>query len=528
MAPSQASGAFDHDGWRLHQPGDDPRGAQFASAHESHHKQLQDSTSHGALARIYHELAVADGDPAYRAIASSLTAASRSVQEAFASWLPAAALGWTRTELTRHYPEYQRHFDALDELVRDVESPYLRFHAAHAICRAAMQTSIIESALASGLDQFTLAHIRNRDLPDSRFAALRRHRPSWEEAILSLTALADSDRRMAGLIEAPTLIASLFDTGLDDVWQEVNQTLYDTVSAALAACGATTLPLDGHLAQTPMLVKAARQIRDELAIEAGHRRERSEASAIVLGNVESETFSTSGPLRARLIESGTNPALLSADLDNPHLFVTLRRTETLLPNYEFPPGAKLPEAGAAAFLRRTVIDDDGLRTVELLPLGQPDELSDTASLPVVFVTPMSLLSEPSLAAWNQDAGARRLVLLGDLPLAAHIELWLAKPRARFQYAFLRTESFGRVVPFMIGMVSDLETEAIWLMARPLSHAGVRIHKAALEEMAPAMGAMAEDGSFIEENNELIRWCLAHLAGEEVVFGPFNKGHWIHG
>src|SRR3954454_24826221 len=47
-----ASGWFGHDRWWLHLPGDDPKSAQFASAHESHHKQLQDSTSYGALVRV--------------------------------------------------------------------------------------------------------------------------------------------------------------------------------------------------------------------------------------------------------------------------------------------------------------------------------------------------------------------------------------------------------------------------------------------------------------------------------------------
>jgi len=52
-----AWGGFEHDGWWIHQPGDSVRSTQFASAHESHHRQLQDSTSHGAVAHVGARLA---------------------------------------------------------------------------------------------------------------------------------------------------------------------------------------------------------------------------------------------------------------------------------------------------------------------------------------------------------------------------------------------------------------------------------------------------------------------------------------
>jgi hypothetical protein len=104
---TSASGEFHHDGWHLRQPHEDVRSTQFASAHESHHKQLQDSTSFGAVARICHELGAATGDGRYAALAQGLTAASRFVQEAFASWLPAprwagAGTSWSPATRSTH------------------------------------------------------------------------------------------------------------------------------------------------------------------------------------------------------------------------------------------------------------------------------------------------------------------------------------------------------------------------------------------------------------------------------------------
>lgn len=70
------SGSFDYDRWHLRQPGDDSNSAQFASVHESHHKQFQDSTRLGAVARIYHSLWTATGVPSNRDTAGALTQAS--------------------------------------------------------------------------------------------------------------------------------------------------------------------------------------------------------------------------------------------------------------------------------------------------------------------------------------------------------------------------------------------------------------------------------------------------------------------
>jgi hypothetical protein len=520
MADEPASGGFDHDGWRLNQPSDDPRSAQFASAHESHHKQLQDSTSHGALARVYHELAGRTGRADLRELAGRLTAAGRTVHEAFATWLPASALGWSRREVVGAYPDYGRYFDALDALVDSIASPYVRFHAAHAICRCCMQTGIAQTALDAGLERFSLADVRDRDLPDARFAVLRRHPPRWDEAVAALARHAEAEPRLAAAVEAPVLTADLFAVENEDAWNRANAAVYDAVSAALAARGMPSLDLDGHLLVTPGLIAQATRIGGALEIEAGHPRRRSETAGIVLGNIESESFRTAPALRARVLPPGTPPIRLVADVAQPHLFVTLRRTAALMANYRLDPSdaAGLPAADAtAAFARRTVVDEDQGKTVELLHLAGP--LDPAPDLPVVAVVPMSALRDPAMHAWTREDRLRSCALLADLPLAEHLRLWLTGPGTVFRHVFLRTESFGRVVPFLIGIVEYGDGSHSPLLLRPLSHAGVRIHKAAFAEIFEGSDAIAEDGSFLEQHDRLIELSLAHLAGEEVVFSP---------
>lgn len=137
--------------------------------------------------------------------------------------------------------------------------PYLRFHAAHAVSRACMQTTAIDVVLDVGLEKFTLAHLRDRDFPDARLTRLRRHPPDWRPAVAALAAEAEKNDPLRMLLGAATLTADRFDPGLHDTWQRVDQLMYDRVAEALNERGSVTLDLDGHLRRTPALVAAAKE-----------------------------------------------------------------------------------------------------------------------------------------------------------------------------------------------------------------------------------------------------------------------------
>ncbi|WP_033443433.1 hypothetical protein [Saccharothrix sp. NRRL B-16314] len=502
MTHPPASGSFDHDRWHLVQPGDDPNSSQFASAHESHHKQLQDSTSFGAVARTYHALWMATGAREHRETAGALTRASSLVQEAFASWLPALALGWDRDRVVRNYPGYRAHFDAMAEVVASVDSPYLRFHVAHAVSRACMQTSVIERVLDVGLANFSLADLRERELPDIRFGLLRRHLPDWSAHV-------PADPRLTALVEPATLTAEMFDPALEELWVLVNEAVYDAAASALGGDG--TLGVNEHLLWTPKLVAAARELAGAVDIEPGTRLRQAETRAVVLGNTESEGFSVAGPLPARVLPDSTALSLMTADLERPHLFATVRRSKSLTDNYTWEPGSRPPTGDVLCVVRRTVREDDGRHVVELRRATDLAEVH-RSEVPVIAVVPCTLLDHPAAAGWRPA----RTALLLDLPLTEHLDLWLDAPGSRFRYTFLRTESFGRVVPFLVGSVEH-DGHTLPLMLRPLSHAGVRVHQAALAELYPPGGKVVADHTFLGAYENLLGPVLAHLAGEEVRF-----------
>jgi hypothetical protein len=273
--------------------------------------------------------------------------------------------------------------------------------------------------------------------------------------------------------------------------------------------GDGTLKVNGHLDWTPALVAAARRMSQATDVAPGVRTRQAETHITVLGNIEAETFTVAEPLPARVLPATTAPALIAADLERPHLFMTVRRTPALFANYVLEDGAPPPAAPVVTCLRRTVAETDGRHVVELLPVTDPRRVPAGNDVPLVTVVPCSLLD-------GVHAGSEPTALLLDVPLAPHLDLWLSAPGSRFRYAFLRTESFGRVIPFMVGVLDHPES-SLPLMVRALSHSGVRIHKAALEELYPGRDVLVEDGSFLEGHRHL-DLVLAHLAGEEVRFG----------
>jgi hypothetical protein len=521
MTPDSAWGGFDHDGWWIRQPGDDARSAQFASAHESHHKQLQDSTSHGALAAVYFDLAKTTGDETPRAQARLLTDQSRNVQEAFASWLPARALGWSRDEVAAAYPQYVRHYDAIDRLVAGIASPYLRFHAAHAVARACLQTTVVQQALAAGLSSFAAARLRSRDVPDNRFALLCRRPPDWSpvcERLVAAPAASGPAAVLRRLAAADRLTVELFHPENEPAWSLANQAMYDVAVQALAGAGCVTIGLNEHLDQVPALLLAAAAAAGQgPGLAAVSRTARSAPASTPLRNSEAETFVVADPLRARLLPPGTRPAALVADVARPHLFLTVRDARRLMANYRFDTPVEVPAVGA--FARRTVVEPDGTRVVELLPMpaeaaGQPP------AVPTVLVTAMSALARAPVAAWTRDPWLRQTVLLGDVPLDAHLDYWLSSG-GRFRYTLLRIASFQRVVPVLVGAVDSAEGVTSPLLVRPLSHAGIRIHRAALAELYGPGRAVVDD-TIAASGGALLELALAHLIGEEVRFGPYDR------
>jgi hypothetical protein len=514
-----ASGHFDHHGWWINAGSADPDSVVLASAHESNHRQLQHSTAFGAVTIALHRLGTDSRFPASRAVVGDMVRSSETIHEAFATWASLTSLARSRDELTA-YPLYVRHWDAMQRCVKELPSPYLRLHAAHAIARACMQAPVAEIAVAVGLNNMTLADLSERLRPDYRFRLLRRHGTNWQAANPRLDAAAE-DPEIEELIAAPSLTAELFGSEHHERWEHVNTILYDHIATVLASHRCPTIAYDGHLGWTRQLLgETERLLGRPIDLLPGNRREQREVARVVLRNVEAEGFSNGPLLRARQLPSDTPVAhLVAATGHDSHLFLTIRPAASQTLSYNLPPD---DSSEASAMLRRTVIDDDGAPTVELLDVSERVAQLSGSKRRIVSLIALSAVNSRLAATLGADAGPSRAVLMMDVSLGAHLDVWLRAPGAQFGYTLLRTESFGRRLPILVGRIRVGGAGESHLLVRPLSDAAVRIHKAALDALAEAGAHVVVDHSILEDGAAYLPLVLAHLAGEETRFPAVDK------
>ena len=518
-AENSASGWFDQHNWWVQSHGADPSSILLASAHESNHRQLQYSTVFGALTLTMHRLSNRTDD-GRSTIVSSFVKCSEAVHEAFATWCSITALGRLRADLA-DYSLYLRHWDAADRLVGGIESPYIRFHAVHAIARVCMQAPTAQIALDVGLDRLGLCDVAEKHRPDHRFVLLRRRPPSWNAAIAELGRIADDDAMLQELIERPELAADSFDTSRHEHWQTVNRVLYQHIADHLTVFGCETVPHEGHLEWTkPLLNAAERIIGGTLDILPGHERDPRRAAHQVLRNVESEGFINGPHLRARRLRADTEPTdLVGALGDDAHLFVSVRPASEQVLSYNLDDGDNVGDADVVTVvLRRTVIDEDGLPTVEILDVTDRS-LADIEDQPhpVLALISMSLLN--NAGRWGDLISVDRSAVLIDRSLGAHLDQWLATSGTEFHYCLLRLQSFDRVLPVLIGQLHVRDAGSSHLMVRPLSDAAIRIHKAAFEEIDPTGQVIVADPTMLDTGKSFLPLILAHIVGEETRFSP---------
>lgn len=578
-ANSGAGGGFRHDTWWIHTPGDNPRAAQYASAHESHHRQLEATTAFGNLTRVAVRLSRI-GAPVRPTLVADLVGASRAVHEAFASWVPAFVLGWTRDDIMAIYPEYSRDYDAMDSLVGAAGSPYLRLHLAHAVARLCMQADVLKVAARVGFADLRLADIRNVERPDSRLQTLRRRPPSVARIEAEMDALSQGRatgsgngariaRQALDLFRRPDLTADMLAPGERDVFAWVNLAVYTLVAEHASSLRLEALGHEEHVAAAVPVLAAAREFAgveidlvsggvtpSTVAVTSGPDTGGTNASLLTglpssdprrfqvqtharraVGSVDYEQFSVASPLEATWLGSNAPLREMVAGLEDPHLFLAVRTLQQIRENYRHVgPGAPSDDSGVA-FVRRTVtLDEVGSaddpraedgplaepatvpeRVIELLDVTHSMPARSAVPAPVVTSVAMSLLGTPVVQRLAEYLHTKISTLLVDVPLEPHLNLWLSSPGARVRWLLLRTEGHGRVVPVLILRVEN-DGGRSHLMIKPVSHAAAGIFRAGFEEVDPSGEHLVADPGLLDDDPELLQLTMSHLVGEEVWFG----------
>lgn len=507
---TSGGGWFDGSTWWIRTFAAGSRAIEYASAHESHHRQLHSSTSFGGLARILDELTLDRAGP----VARDLKKACSRTHEAFACWTPAHALGWSRAELVSIYDGYGTPFDEMQALVEGTGHPYLALHAAHAVARACMQPPVVDIVRAVGLDRVALADFRASLRPDRRFQAVLRRGIAWDGPIGRLSARLAGDDAWEEVLGTPKLTATALRPELASLWEVINREMFEAVADQLRHWGFPTLELDGHLEELAELSLRA----NELGARYDMTAPRELTARAVLRNIEAEGFTSGEPLDAIWRPAGPLTGMV-AGIDDPHVFLTLRPLQSLTPNYRCTGPDPCPTS--AAVLRRSVMTDDGRLLVELMDVTDTFPVDPAnAPAPVMACVAMSALTSPLAHRFRRYLDARTSSVLVDLPLGVHLDIWLDRPGATFRYVIMRTEAQERVVPMLIAVVDGGDAQS-HLLLRPLSHAAVGIHRAAFAELDPSETAIVWDPGVLDLHPELLGLSLSHIVGEEVVFPPLG-------
>lgn len=206
--------------------------------------------------------------------------------------------------------------------------------------------------------------------------------------------------------------------------------------------------------------------------------------------------------------------------DDPHLFLTLRHQHDVFENYVLDTNGEGDDGerstAVIALLRRVVIGAGGHFKVEMLDVTGSMPSRQHTPAPGVTLIALSLLNSPIAERFSDYLHRELSLVLVDLPLGRHLEVWLAEPGSRFRYAVIRTEAQGRVVPLLVGLFESGDARS-HLLLRPLSHAAVGIFRAAFAELDPAEERIVADPEVLELQPELLHLGLSHLIGEEVRF-----------
>ena len=511
---SGGEGWFAYEGWLLGGVRESGKADQFASAHESHHKQLADSTAFGLLCRALRQLESTEA--ARRARAFNRTTAP--VQEAFASWTPATAIGWTRNDLYAAYPAYAGHWDVMDRITSLAPSPYLAVHAAHASARASMQAPVIDIALQVGLRDLELADIPRRLRPDHRFATLQRHPIDWKALVARIDAALVADPRWAELQSARSLSAEMFSSPVRTIWATVNDTVYAAFAEILDANHCPTLTNEGHHGELRSLLAAAAEDALPLTLTMADPPAIDRTTLVVLANAESETY-VSGPLGpAQLLPTDITIDHMVTGPVSPHLLLCLRQGASTARNFDFA-DRRGPDVGSSrAHLRRGELDDAGEFRVSLLDVAdQPPSALLREDVPTYSIVDLSRFDTELVRRWDGLISSQRTALVIDVPLAENLPVWLANEDATLRYAFIRTQPQGRIVTFLLATISLPDVHS-HLMLRAMSPATVRVLRAAFDELSQQGMQITQDNTVVERYEPMLGIVLAHLAIEERVFG----------
>jgi hypothetical protein len=368
----------------VHQPTD-----HVVFLHEVHHASLNDVTAWGSALHVFARL---PGDARHQF--GPLLDACRVTHESlatFASVYIASARHGALDHVLAAYPSYIPLNDATVRLTAGVEGAARRQMMASALARLCMQAPVPEMIVASDLDAFRLASVRDLDRPDGRWNWFIR-----QGADLLAAAASTADRAVLADFGPAALASDGPDGGLhkstdrahDEAWDFWEASAYEQLRTALAAAGARTLSINGHQDGTAALLALVHARHGDIGLRPAmsdqQRHEDAAVASSVLQQVRHDLHEDDRHRAAlllavdavQLVELMANRPIIA---DQPAMIVDARPASRLAALYRWPAGVLPEQLGASAgpvVAVRAAIDDGGPdAVVGHLVVPEPDELA---------------------------------------------------------------------------------------------------------------------------------------------------------
>jgi hypothetical protein len=520
----------------------------MVTLHEVMHAELNDCTAWGSLFHACAALVRYAPDPrAFRGVALSVIEACRRTHEVFATYTGAFLADRAAGRLLlAGRAEYVDHYADACQLTAGIpEGSQLQWYGVISAIRACMQSLGLSEALRTGLDQFRLADLRTRDLPDMRLDMLIEEGAELTrgitDGIAAQLAPADRDAALRWLTCLPGDAAGSADEEVQDRAAAIAERMcFDRAAAALERRGARVLDYNGHQAYTGDTVAAVHRLapaaRDMFSAAAADAAE----PGIIMQDFGLERLRVRDqPLSARV--------LLLADVPRRHrrqvlrlqgpagsyAFLVARSAGTLRAQHAVTDEVRpLPAADDAPVVAiRTPAGTPEAPALRLYQVARPRELAalrrQVGGMGVVSSVSMSLLADTEWEGrWLEpllECGP--VTILMDLNPFTHFEHW-ASLGLQVQYAAVEvgSDSESRIGFACIcrDPAADLSYEQATFLT-VCSDMQADALTVVIQQRWPQMAH--EDPDAIRGRLEAVSVALTHLITEETYFtftGPGNR------
>ncbi|GAB3864467.1 hypothetical protein GCM10029963_74920 [Micromonospora andamanensis] len=436
--------------------------------HEVHHAALNDVTAWGTALHLYARLP--DSAPTFIRLLDSCRRVHESLAT-FASVQIATARHGALDDVLAAYPQYIPLYRATVNLTSGVTGPNRRQQVATALARVCMQTPILDVVAEVGLREFALSSVRAFDRPDTRWNWFLRQGPG------PIAAAADvADRVVVDEFGTEAITSdqpggdlySALDRSHDAAWDRWELAAYDHFRTALAATGATVLPLNGHHEGTARLLELAHTAHGDLGLRAAMTAEQRRTDADIASSVLQQVhhdFTDGAPHRAVLV-SMTVDELVRVLGDRPvidgrpALVVDARPPDRLSALYRWTSESEPPSVAV-----RLVLEDEQGEAIGHLPVADPATLStlverwgDRGVLAVCVSA--SCLADPEFARRWLPTAPRPAFILVDVEPDRFVPRWAAGGKPVVAIVVHVTDTGGDRTALLLSS----ESKGIWWLA----------------------------------------------------------------